>query len=70
MVIALGFVALTSAPLSAQVLKLPQDIEFKGPLSGPPQTIVLFGDPTKPGVFVSRVRFFAWLERPAALASR
>jgi len=23
------------------VLKLPQDIEFKGPLSGPPQTVVL-----------------------------
>jgi hypothetical protein len=30
------------------VLKLPQDIEFKGPLSGPPQTVVLYGDPTKP----------------------
>ena len=36
-------------------LKLPQDIEFKGPFTGPPQTVVVYGDPTKPGVFVSRV---------------
>jgi len=34
------------------VIKLPQDIVFKGPLTGPPQTVVVFGDPTKPGVFV------------------
>jgi quercetin dioxygenase-like cupin family protein len=47
------------------VLKLPQDIEFKGPLSGPPQTVVLYGDPTKPGVFVSRVKFSAgWKDPP------
>jgi quercetin dioxygenase-like cupin family protein len=47
------------------VLRLPQDIEFKGPLSGPPQTVVLYGDPTKPGVFVSRVRFSAgWKDPP------
>jgi hypothetical protein len=32
----------------AGVLKLPQDIEFNGPLSGPPQTIVLYGDPLSP----------------------
>ena len=43
----------------AGVLKLPQDIEFKGPLSGPPQTVVLYGDPTKPGLFVTRVKFSA-----------
>src|SRR5207247_5303257 len=36
---------------------LPHDIEFKSPLTGPPQTVVLYGDPTKPGVFVSRVKF-------------
>ena len=48
------------------VLKLPQDIEFKGPLIGPPQLVVLYGDPTKPGAFyVSRVRFSAgWKEPP------
>ena len=49
----------------AGVLKLPQDIEFKGPLIGPPQLVVLYGDPTKPGAFyVSRVRFSAgWKDR-------
>ena len=47
------------------VLKLPQDIEFKGPLTGPPQTAVLYGDPTKAGVFVTRVRFSAgWKDPP------
>src|SRR6266567_3343215 len=46
------------------VLKLPQDIEFKGPLTGPPQTVVLYGDPTKPGVFVSRVKFSAGWKDP------
>jgi quercetin dioxygenase-like cupin family protein len=47
------------------VLKLPQEIEFKGPLTGPPQTIVLYGDPAKPGVFVSRVKFSAgWKDPP------
>ena len=32
----------------AGVLKLPQDIEFKGPLSGPPQTVVLMATPPSP----------------------
>src|SRR5439155_1037706 len=47
------------------VVKVPQDIEFKGPLIGPPQLVVLYGDPTKPGAFyVSRVRFSAgWKDR-------
>ena len=52
LVLAFGTVGL-SALAHAQgtgtgVLKLPQDIEFKGPLTGPPQTVVLYGDPTKP----------------------
>ena len=48
------------------VLKLPQDIEFKGPLTGPPEIVFLYGDPTKPGAFfVSRVRFSAgWKDPP------
>ena len=47
------------------VLKLPQDIEFKGPLTGAPQTAVLYGDPSKPGVFVTRVKFSAgWKDMP------
>ena len=49
----------------AGVLKLPQDMEFKGPLSGPPQTVVLCGDPTKPGLFVTRVKFSTgWKDAP------
>jgi hypothetical protein len=48
------------------VLKLPQDIEFKGPLTGPPEVVMLYGDPTKPGAFfVARVRFSAgWKDPP------
>src|SRR5262245_38463366 len=51
-----------SVPAYAQstgtgVFKLPQDIEFKGPLAGVPQSAVLYGDPTKPGIFVTRVKF-------------
>jgi quercetin dioxygenase-like cupin family protein len=47
------------------ILKLPQDIEFKGPLAGPPQTVVLYGDPKQPGLFVSRVKFSAgWKDPP------
>ena len=38
------------------VVKLPENIEFKG-LPGAPQTAVLYGDPTKPGFFVTRVKF-------------
>ena len=49
----------------ASIVKLPGDIEFKGPLSGPPQTVVLYGDPTKPGLFVTRVRFSpGWKDQP------
>jgi hypothetical protein len=47
------------------VLKLPADIEFKGPQTGAPQTAVLYGDPTKPGLFVTRVKFSAgWKDLP------
>ena len=47
------------------VLKLPQDIEFKSPLKGPPQTVVLYGDPKQPGLFVSRIKFSAgWKDPP------
>lgn len=47
------------------IVKFPKDIEFKGPLNGPPQTVVLYGDPTKAGVFVSRVKFTAgWKDPP------
>jgi hypothetical protein len=40
------------------VVRLPGDIVFKAPPKGPgPETAVLYGDPSKPGVFVMRVRF-------------
>jgi quercetin dioxygenase-like cupin family protein len=38
------------------VIKLPQEIVYKAPLSGTPEVAVLFGDPTKAGVYVTRVR--------------
>ena len=37
-------------------IKLPQDIAYKAALAGTPQVAVLFGDPTKPGVYVTRVK--------------
>ena len=56
--------ALAEEPRSG-VLKLPQDIQFKGPLTGAPQTALLYGDPTKPGLFVTRVKFSAgWMDPP------
>lgn len=49
----------------AAIVKLPPEIVFKGPLTGPPQTVVLYGDPSKPGLFVTRVRFSAgWKDMP------
>jgi hypothetical protein len=51
--------------LDTSILKLPSEIEFKGPLSGAPQTAVLYGDTTKPGGFVTRVKFSAgWKDMP------
>ena len=49
------------APAHAQnadtsVVKLPQDIVYKG-LSGAPQHATLFGDPAKPGLYVDRIKF-------------
>ena len=69
LVLAFGTLALSALAYAQDtgtgVLKLPQDIEFRGPLTGPPQTVVLYGDPTKAGVFVSRVKFSAgWKDPP------
>jgi quercetin dioxygenase-like cupin family protein len=50
---------------SAGTLKLPQDIEFKGSATGGPQTAVLYGDPKKPGLYVTRVKFpSGWKDKP------
>ena len=48
----------------ASVLDSRQEIEFKGPATGAPQTAILYGDPTKPGVFVTRVKFSAGRKDP------
>ena len=55
-----AFTAASSATLYAQstqtVVKFPAEM-FKAPVSLGPQTAVLYGDPTKPGVYVQRVKF-------------
>jgi quercetin dioxygenase-like cupin family protein len=38
------------------IITLPQEIAYKAPLVGAPEVAVLFGDPTKPGVYVTRVK--------------
>ena len=35
----------------------PSEIRFKSPLGVGPETTVLFGDPSKPGVYVVRNKF-------------
>jgi quercetin dioxygenase-like cupin family protein len=46
-----------AAPAQAQgVVVLPDQVSFKG-LPGAPQAAVLFGDPTKAGLFVQRTKF-------------
>jgi hypothetical protein len=48
------------------IVKLPDQIEWKGPAVSPgPSRAVLYGDPTKPGVYVERVKF-----RPASGSGR
>jgi len=41
--------------------RLPADIQYKG-LPGAPQVATLYGDPTKPGIFVQRVKFPAGIK--------
>jgi hypothetical protein len=57
--LAMGVATGAQAQVSAEsVVSLPGDIVFKAPPKGAgPETAVLYGDPTKPGVFVMRVRF-------------
>jgi quercetin dioxygenase-like cupin family protein len=39
------------------IVKLPQDITYKGLLPGAPQHVTLFGDSSQPGLYVDRIRF-------------
>jgi quercetin dioxygenase-like cupin family protein len=62
--LAMAFLACMATGAYAQntesVIKLPNEIEFKSPVSPTSlQTAVLFGDPTKPGVYVIRVKYAA-----------
>jgi quercetin dioxygenase-like cupin family protein len=43
-------------PLETSVVKMPQDIVYKG-LPGAPQHATLFGEPSQPGLYVDRIRF-------------
>src|SRR5262245_59749710 len=55
-----GAVVAAYAQNSEQVVKLPNEIEFKAPLRpGAPPAAILDGDPTKPGLYVNRVKFAA-----------
>jgi quercetin dioxygenase-like cupin family protein len=44
------------------IIKIPQDITYKAPLAGAPEVAVLFGDPAKAGVYVTRVKIPAGLK--------
>lgn len=56
---ALGLAAPASAQQASQdfITLPPEDVAFKSPLGTGPQQAVIFGDPSKPGVYVIRVRF-------------
>jgi quercetin dioxygenase-like cupin family protein len=41
------------------ITMLPEDISYKAPVSGAGGSAVLFGDPTKPGVYVLRAKIAA-----------
>src|SRR5258708_37735040 len=47
---------LTLQNADTSVVKLPQDIVYKG-LSGAPQHATLFGDSSQPGLYVDRIKF-------------
>ena len=59
---ALGIAACAAVPATEQapagfVYLAPEQVPFKSPLGVGPQQAVIFGDPSKPGVYVIRVHF-------------
>jgi quercetin dioxygenase-like cupin family protein len=46
-----------AAPDGAFVYTAPEDVTFKSPFGVGPDQAVLYGDPSKPGTYVVRVRF-------------
>jgi len=61
MALALGLfslpLAVNAQGIESRVMRLPQDIQFTGP--GMNQTTVLYGDPSKAGLYVYRTRLSA-----------
>ena len=54
---AFGLVLLPiSASAEDSILKRPQDIVYKSPYVGYPEVAVLYGDTSKPGIYVQRVK--------------
>ncbi len=51
-----GITAEAYAQSTQPAVKLPNEIEFKAPLTPGPQSSVLYGDPTKPSVYVQRTK--------------
>jgi quercetin dioxygenase-like cupin family protein len=49
-------VSAQSQDAESSVVKLPQDIVYKG-LPGAPQHVTIFGDSSKPGLYVDRIKF-------------
>jgi quercetin dioxygenase-like cupin family protein len=50
------WVSAQSQDANTGVLRLPQDIVYKG-LPGAPQHVTIFGDSSKPGLYVDRIKF-------------
>jgi quercetin dioxygenase-like cupin family protein len=50
------WVSAQSQDAITSVVRLPQDIVYKG-LPGVPQHVTLFGDSSKPGLYVDRIKF-------------
>ena len=50
------WVSAQSQDANTGVLRLPQDIVYEG-LPGAPQHVTLFGDSSKPGLYVDRIKF-------------
>jgi quercetin dioxygenase-like cupin family protein len=51
-----ALVSAQSQETDTSLVRLPQDIVYKG-LPGAPQHVTLFGDSSKPGLYVDRIKF-------------
>jgi len=58
LVAAIGFGCASAAEATKEFLRIaPEQVAFKSPFGLGPEQAVLYGDPTKPGTYVVRVRF-------------